>query len=76
VETSLPRVILVDLSEASREVMVRRLLARGYDVTTYDIAPFDYPERSQIREVTGDIRDPAIPQVVLVASGSVADRAA
>jgi nucleoside-diphosphate-sugar epimerase len=39
--------------------LTRYLLARGYDVTSYDIAPFDYPERPQIREVTGDIRDPA-----------------
>jgi nucleoside-diphosphate-sugar epimerase len=39
--------------------LTRYLLARGYDVTTYDIAPFDYPERTQIREVTGDIRNPA-----------------
>lgn len=31
-ETTLPRVILVDLSETSREVMVRRLLAQGYAV--------------------------------------------
>lgn len=39
--------------------MVRYLLARGHPVTSLDIAPFDYPERSQIREVRGDIRDRA-----------------
>ncbi|MGJ3239278.1 MAG: NAD-dependent epimerase/dehydratase family protein [Anaerolineae bacterium] len=39
--------------------MVRYLLDRGHDVVSLDIAPFDYPERSQIKEVTGDIRDRA-----------------
>lgn len=37
--------------------MVRYLLARGHQVVSLDIAPFDYPERSQIKEVTGDIRN-------------------
>lgn len=37
--------------------LVRYLLARGHKVISYDIAPFDYPERSTIVEVVGDIRD-------------------
>jgi nucleoside-diphosphate-sugar epimerase len=36
--------------------MARYLLARGHQVVSLDIATFDYPERSQITEVTGDIR--------------------
>lgn len=39
--------------------LVRYLLERGHKVTSLDIAPFDYPERSQITEITGDIRDRA-----------------
>lgn len=39
--------------------LVRYLLARGYDVTTYDVAPFDYPEKDRVREILGDIRDAA-----------------
>ncbi|MEM9953015.1 MAG: NAD-dependent epimerase/dehydratase family protein [Chloroflexota bacterium] len=39
--------------------MVRYLLERGHEVVSLDIAPFDYPERGQITEVTGDIRDRA-----------------
>lgn len=39
--------------------MVRYLLERNHEVVSLDIAPFDYPERSQITEITGDIRDPA-----------------
>ncbi|MGB1287602.1 MAG: NAD-dependent epimerase/dehydratase family protein, partial [Aggregatilineales bacterium] len=39
--------------------MVRYLLERGHEVTSLDIAPFDYPERDQIREVIGDIRNRA-----------------
>jgi nucleoside-diphosphate-sugar epimerase len=38
---------------------VRHLLARGHQVTSLDIAPFDYPERDRIRVVDGDIRDAA-----------------
>lgn len=37
--------------------MVRYLLARGHKVTSYDLLPFDYPERPQITEVIGDIRN-------------------
>ncbi len=39
--------------------LARYLLARGHRVVSLDIAPFDYPERSQITEITGDIRDRA-----------------
>ncbi|ACL24815.1 NAD-dependent epimerase/dehydratase family protein [Chloroflexus aggregans] len=39
--------------------LARYLLARGYIVRSLDIAPFDYPERNQIEEHTGDIRDRA-----------------
>lgn len=38
--------------------LVRYLLREGAAVATLDIAPFDYPERPQIREIRGDIRDP------------------
>jgi nucleoside-diphosphate-sugar epimerase len=39
--------------------LTRYLLARGHKVTSLDIADFDYPERSQITEIKGDIRDRA-----------------
>ena len=39
--------------------LVRHLLARGHRVVTLDIADFDYPERGQITEIKGDIRDRA-----------------
>lgn len=39
--------------------MVRYLLERDHEVVSLDIAPFDYPERSQITEIVGDIRDRA-----------------
>ena len=39
--------------------LTRYLLERGYDVVSYDIAPFDYPERDRIKEIHGDIRDRA-----------------
>lgn len=39
--------------------LVRHLLGQeGISVVSLDIADFDYPERSFIREVRGDIRDP------------------
>jgi nucleoside-diphosphate-sugar epimerase len=37
--------------------LARHLLARGHKVVTLDIADFTYPERSQITEIKGDIRD-------------------
>ncbi|MDZ4770242.1 MAG: NAD-dependent epimerase/dehydratase family protein [Chloroflexota bacterium] len=39
--------------------LTRHLLARGQRVVSLDIADFTYPERSQIHEVQGDIRDRA-----------------
>lgn len=39
--------------------MTRHLLERGHRVVSLDIAPFDYPERDRITEITGDIRDRA-----------------
>ncbi len=39
--------------------LTRYLLARGHKVVSLDIASFDYPERGQITEITGDIRNRA-----------------
>jgi nucleoside-diphosphate-sugar epimerase len=39
--------------------MTRHLLERGHEVVSLDIADFDYPERSKITEVRGDIRNRA-----------------
>jgi len=37
--------------------MVRHLLKKGHNVTSLDIADFDYPEKSKIIEIKGDVRD-------------------
>lgn len=39
--------------------LTRYLLDRGHTVRSIDIAPFDYPERDRIDEITDDIRDKA-----------------
>lgn len=39
--------------------MARYLMAKGHQVVSLDMAPFDYPEQKQILEVRGDIRDRA-----------------
>ncbi|HZG68829.1 MAG TPA: NAD-dependent epimerase/dehydratase family protein, partial [Herpetosiphonaceae bacterium] len=40
--------------------LIRYLDARGYDLVSLDIAPFDYPDmRDKITIITGDIRDRA-----------------
>ena len=39
--------------------LCRFLLARGHEVVSLDIADFNYPERGQISEIRGDIRDRA-----------------
>lgn len=40
--------------------LVRRLLAEGHAVRSYDIAPFSYPEADRIMILEGDIRDPSL----------------
>src|SRR5258706_345480 len=40
--------------------MTRYLLDRGHKVVSLDIADFDYPEKSRITEIKGDIRDRAV----------------
>jgi len=41
--------------------LIRYLLARGWEVVSYDLAAFDYPERERVQVVRGDIRDaPAV----------------
>jgi nucleoside-diphosphate-sugar epimerase len=40
--------------------LVRYLFKRGHTVVSLDVAPFDYPERARIVEITGDIRDRAV----------------
>ena len=40
--------------------LARYLLARGYAVTSLDLLPFSYPERDEIQEIQGDIRDRAL----------------
>ncbi len=40
--------------------LARYLLQRGWTVRCLDIAPFDYPERSQVEVLHGDIRDRAV----------------
>jgi nucleoside-diphosphate-sugar epimerase len=37
--------------------IIRYLLERGHKVVSLDIVPFDYPEKDQITEILGDIRD-------------------
>ncbi len=37
--------------------MIRYLLARSHSIVSFDIAPFDYPERDRITAITGDIRN-------------------
>lgn len=39
--------------------LTRYLLERGHKVKSLDVADFDYPERPQITEIKGDIRDRA-----------------
>jgi nucleoside-diphosphate-sugar epimerase len=39
--------------------LCRYLLSRDYAVRSLDIAPFDYPERTVVDAILGDIRDPA-----------------
>jgi len=37
--------------------LTRYLLKEGWNVISYDLLPFKYPEKDRITEITGDIRD-------------------
>jgi len=53
-----PRVLITGGAGFLGINLTRHLLARGYEVTSLDLAPFDYDDcRDRIRIVTGDIRD-------------------
>lgn len=39
--------------------MTRFLLDRGHEVVSYDLLPFDYPEKEKIKWIVGDIRNPS-----------------
>jgi nucleoside-diphosphate-sugar epimerase len=57
--------------------LIRHLLARGHEVTSLDVAPFDYPdERPRIREVRGDIRNPSAVRSAVEGCGLVVHCAA
>jgi nucleoside-diphosphate-sugar epimerase len=56
--------------------LVRHLLARGDRVTSLDRMPFDYPERPNIREVRGDIRDPVAVRAAMAGVDVVVHAAA
>jgi nucleoside-diphosphate-sugar epimerase len=37
--------------------LTRHLLSRGHEVVTYDLLPFDYPEKNKVTSIIGDIRN-------------------
>jgi nucleoside-diphosphate-sugar epimerase len=56
--------------------LVRYLLQRGHQVTSYDLADFDYPERNRIRAIKGDIRDAAAVSQAMTGADIVVHAAA
>jgi nucleoside-diphosphate-sugar epimerase len=56
--------------------LTRHLLNRGHQVVCYDIADFDYPERSNITFVKADIRDRAALDKAMPGVGIVVHTAA
>ena len=38
--------------------LIRYLMQKGSKIVSYDMAPFEYPEKDQIQTIVGDIRDP------------------
>jgi len=56
--------------------LIRFLLNKGHEITSLDIAPFDYPEKDKIRAIVGDIRDKSDVKKALVGADIVAHAAA
>lgn len=56
--------------------MARFLLGKGASVVSYDIAPFEYPERDRVIEVRGDIRDKAAVKLAMEGCDAVVHAAA
>lgn len=56
--------------------LIRYLLARGQRVRSFDIAPFDYAEKSNVEVVTGDIRNRAAVDAAMTGITHVAHCAA
>ncbi|HVL59447.1 MAG TPA: NAD-dependent epimerase/dehydratase family protein [Burkholderiaceae bacterium] len=56
--------------------LIRHLLQLGYRIRSLDIAPFDYPERTRIDAVLGDIRDTAAVRAAMQGVDTVVHAAA
>lgn len=56
--------------------LCRFLLARGYAIRSLDIAPFEYPERSLVDAILGDVRDRAAVRQAMQGVGYVVHAAA
>ncbi len=57
--------------------LVRHLLDRGVrEIVSFDLAPFDYPERERVTAVAGDIRDPGALRAAMEGCGWVVHCAA
>lgn len=54
----------------------RHLLARGHDVVSLDLADFAYPERAQICDIIGDIRERSIVDKAMAGADYVVHAAA
>ena len=56
--------------------LVRYLLERNFDVVSYDIAPFDYPEKFAVQAIYGDIRNKKDLEMAMAGSDIVIHTAA
>jgi nucleoside-diphosphate-sugar epimerase len=56
--------------------LIRYLLDRGYGIVSFDVLPFDYPEKDRIVAVKGDIRDRAAVFAAMKGSDFVVHAAA
>jgi nucleoside-diphosphate-sugar epimerase len=57
--------------------LIRYLHARGYDLISLDVAPFDYPDmKGKVTEIRGDIRDPETVALAIAGAEAVVHCAA
>lgn len=56
--------------------LIRHLLKKGYAIINFDLLPFDYPEKDQVKTIIGDIRNKEALSKAMQGAGAIVHTAA